>query len=75
MNSVTQKSTVEQTDAWRLGRVDARDGNMCLPELYFSRPRQWVAYVRGYETWLGVQTLLSRQAMRLAAQRIAGGAK
>ncbi len=73
-HSIAQPDKAQQhEDARRLGRLDAKDGQPCLPELYFTRPSQWVAYVRGYEAQMGVQTPLSRQAWRIAAARLAGG--
>lgn len=66
----------EYENARRIGREDAKDGRgLCLPELYFGSPALQVAYIRGFEAQMGVQTLLSRQAMRIAAEKIARGVK
>ncbi len=76
MSSIAQSTRERQyTDARQVGRADARSGQPCLPELYFAQAAQWVAYIRGYEAQMGVQTRLSRQAMRIAAAKIAAGVK
>ena len=50
----------QEPEAYRLGQRDARDKAMCLPELYFMRRSQVIAYARGFESVAGA-TILSRQ--------------
>lgn len=77
MSSIAAVPSKQQQyeNARRIGREDAKDGQRCLPELYFGSPALQVAYIRGFEAQLGQQTLLSRQAMRIAAEKIARGVK
>lgn len=53
----------QEPEAYRLGQRDARDGEYCLPELYFVRRAQVEAYAHGYERVAGA-TLLSRQVLQ-----------
>jgi len=53
----------QEPEAYRLGQRDARDGEYCLPELYFVRRAQVEAYARGHESVRG-ETLLSSQILR-----------
>lgn len=62
----TQDTAQRYETARALGETDAREGHLCLPELYFVSRGQWIAYVRGYESVKG-ETMLSRQAMQQAA--------
>lgn len=39
--------------AFRLGIQDARDGDLCVPEMYFARRDQQIAYAKGYESVAG----------------------
>ena len=62
--NVTARSLAAQQEpeAYRLGQRDARDKAMCLPELYFMRRSQVIAYARGFESVAGA-TILSRQIL------------
>lgn len=57
----------QEPEAYRLGQRDAQDGEYCLPELYFVRRAQLIAYAHGYESVAGA-TLLSRQVLQGVAR-------
>lgn len=59
MYSIPAKITVvtpafSTAQAWRLGVKDAKDGDLCVPEMYFVRRDQQRAYAHGYEFVAGV---------------------
>lgn len=71
-NSVSPKQDAvkqmrSEQHAYRLGCQDARAGERCLPELYFVRRDQTIAYVRGHEAVAG-ETMLSRQILQAVAR-------
>jgi hypothetical protein len=47
-----------------VGVLDAEDGRLCLPEMYFARNSHKVEYALGYESVAG-PTLLSAQVKHL----------
>lgn len=64
-NSVAATTPIPQgliDNAFRLGCIDGRDGRPCLPELYFVRRAQQIAYCHGHIAVCG-KTLLSDQMM------------
>lgn len=63
-NTLPQTTTAVQDtlDAYRLGKQDARAGELCLPELYFTRREQRIAYCHGHVEVAG-KTLLACQML------------
>lgn len=53
--------------AFRLGVLDARLGDLCVPAMYFRHSDDMKAYAMGYESVAG-PTLLSRQILGKVAQ-------
>lgn len=62
MATVTRMTPTAQRlhDARQIGIVDAKRGLLCVPEMYFVRRGQQIAYAQGYESVAGV-TLSSSQ--------------
>lgn len=53
------------TQAYRLGALDAKLGDMACPELYFRNPTQKRDYCEGYRSVAG-DTLTTRQILGVA---------